>query len=96
MKDSDVYLLYPLIWLIPPIHEVGHVLICWFFGLKVVSIEMMRMTYLASDGHIVHYFHWFYQWVLPCIISFSALIYICRYIDDYIEKKKVVNNEEML
>lgn len=53
------YLLYPLVWFFPPLHELVHCLICWCYGLRVVDLQFrsMRFEGFNSDAECLHQIH---------------------------------------
>lgn len=71
MSKRYYYLLYSSVFLFPPVHEIGHVFIAWFFNVKVVKLEF-AMCYFESYGSNMHWqTQIFYDLLYPIITAIS-------------------------
>lgn len=63
MSKRYPYLLYPLIFMFPPVHEIGHVFIAWIFNVKIIVLDYAKVTYDNTGSSV----HWQLQglWDMP-------------------------------
>lgn len=87
MNDKYLYLLYPVIWLFPPVHEMGHVFICWLTGSRVTSLYFDSMFHEVYANNLFQIFHTYYEIVSSVIplICFIIIWYI--YLKEKLEVK---------
>lgn len=81
MSKRYPYLLYPLIFMFPPVHELGHVFIAWLFNVKVVKLEFALTTFENKGSAL----HWFFQglWDFPIFQILFIISVVCMFLFVY-------------
>ena len=75
-----IYWFYPIIWSVPPIHEVGHIFICWLYGAEVFSINMVSITHAAAPNTTMRLAHMGWDVASLLFVVIAALpIYLYLY-----------------
>lgn len=80
LKEKSRYLLLSFLLWIPPIHELGHVIICWIFNVQVVEIQLAKMSYAPCNDPLFCLCHIIWDWgITPFVPFISFLIYEVKY-----------------
>lgn len=58
-----------ILLLMPPVHELGHVIICWLTGVQIKHIDWFKHVIPEGPTHHIYLHHlWEYSFLIPAII----------------------------
>ena len=59
-----------LILCFPPVHELGHIVICWAIGSRVTFVDWWsHIRHIPNDLDWIHFF-----WEWSCLVSFALIV----------------------
>lgn len=87
MKKRYLLLFSLLLW-IPPLHELGHVMICHLFGVKVYGMTYTFAVYEISNNVLFNFMQELWEYI-TIFVPFICVCIICYLsIKDEMKKQK--------
>ena len=82
------YFLAFVLWF-PPVHELGHIVICWFLGSEVTYVD-----WWSSIRHVVTSWDWVHTvWELTTWIVPIFFVLLWGYFNIHRSRKQVINTQ---